>query len=64
MEHVAKDFGTGLLDYVRRSPDWDPDTRMPVRIGWVTAVEEGRPSRLGTLVLVPLVAAFFAGRIG
>jgi hypothetical protein len=64
MENVSRDFGTGLLDYVRRSARWDADRREPVRVAFASAIEDVEPKGVRALILVPLVAAFFAGLPG
>jgi hypothetical protein len=64
MEAPSKDFGTGLLDYVRRNPGWDPERREPTRVAWIPASDQREFRAGGMLPLVPLVAAFFAGLSG
>lgn len=56
---ASQDFGTGLLAYVRRNPQWRADRRELVRVAWVQAPEpQGR--RASLLSFVPIAAALIA----
>jgi hypothetical protein len=56
---ASKDFGTGLLAYMRRNPHWRADRRELVRVAWVQ-VPEPQGRRASLLSLVPIAAAIIA----
>lgn len=64
MERVSREFGTGLLEYVRRNPLWDATCRQLVHIPFIADEETAEPRRRPALALVPFLAAFIVGLAG
>ena len=65
MELDSREFGTGLLEYLRRNSVWDATARQLVRVPFIAVEETAEPQRRRpALALVPFLAAFITGLAG